>query len=104
MKNYGQGDVLLKSGNVDLKEAVKEHVVNGRWIVAEGEVTGHAHVIKEDEAVIYNKDGKRYVLTENGFTITHKEHDPITVEPGCYEIGIVQEYDYFLDEARAVAD
>lgn len=101
---YQQGDVLLKKIEINLENAVKEMPNGGRWIIAEGEVTGHAHAITESEAIVYTKNGVRYILTEQGFTITHEEHGPITVEPGTYEIGIVREYDHFVDEAREVAD
>jgi hypothetical protein len=102
---YQQGDVLLKKVSIEFKDTdIIEKNKNGRVIVAEGEHTGHAHAIKESEAIIRVKDGKRYVITPTGFTITHEEHLPITVEPGIYEIGIVQEYDHFAEEARNVLD
>ena len=36
--------------------------------------------------------------------VTHEEHNAITIKKGDYEIGIVQEYDHFAEEARNVAD
>jgi hypothetical protein len=102
---YQQGDVLLKRVTGVLFDGCPiEPSKNGRLIIAEGEHTGHAHALKECDAVIRVKNGKRYVITENGFTITHEEHLPIKVAPGVYEIGIVQEYDHFAEEARNVAD
>jgi len=102
---YQQGDVLLKKVIGVLFDGCPiEASKNGRLIIAEGEHTGHAHVLKECDAVIRVKNGKRYVITEKGFTITHEEHLPIEVAPGVYEIGIVQEYDHFAEEARNVAD
>ena len=101
---YGHGDVTLKKVDIELKGAIAEKPNKGRWEIALGETHGHCHTISESEAVVYNKDGKRYVLTRNGFTITHEEHKPITVPPGIYEIGIVREFDYFLGESRSVKD
>ena len=101
---FQQGDVLLQKVEIDLSDAKKEPLKNNTWVVAEGEHTGHAHVIVESEAIVYHKNGKRYVLTEKGFTITHEEHNPITVQPGVYEVGIVQEYDHFIEETKNVED
>ena len=103
---YQQGDVLLKKvyGQINLNDSERETLKDKRWVIAEGEHTGHAHAIAESEAIVYHKDGKRYVLTEKGFTITHEEHGSVTVEPGIYEVGIVQEYDHFTEEAKNVQD
>lgn len=101
---YQQGDVLLKRVQINLIGTEIEAPKNGLLIVADGEHTGHKHAISSTEAIIKIKNGKRYILTENGFTITHEEHKPITVQPGIYEIGIVQEYDHFAEEARNVQD
>jgi len=101
---YQHGDVYLNRVEIDLAGAQEEKPKKGCLIVAEGELTGHAHRVKEKEAIICVKDGKRYILTEEGFTITHEEHKPITVTPGTYEIGFVQEFDYFTGESKNVAD
>jgi hypothetical protein len=101
---YQQGDVLLKKIDQLPNDIVKENTKNGNWIVAEGEFTGHFHGIAEKEAIVYEKEGKKYILTENGFTITHQEHNPITVLPGIYEVGIVREYDPLDETIRSVKD
>jgi hypothetical protein len=36
--------------------------------------------------------------------LTHQEHHDCVLPKGDYQIGIVQEYDHFLEEARHVAD
>jgi len=137
MKKYQHGDVLI----VELSSSIKEKKVethgmlqgqrtdltdrNERWmqdnrvVIAEGEVTGHAHAFNFDNnpnvKITLYKDGDRYgsrnsdtpdfMRIENGpATITHEEHDPIQVPSGDYSISQVQEFDYLSMEARRVVD
>ena len=99
-----QGDVLIKKINKLPEGLEKIKTKNNLWIIAEGETTGHYHAIAEKEAIVYEKEGKKYILTEEGFTITHQEHEKIKVEPGLYEIGIVQEYDPFQKTIENIRD
>lgn len=71
-------------------------------ILAEGEVTGHAH--RASSGVLYRE--RTGVLTlEPGAdcTITHEEHAPQTVE-SPHRVEIVQEFDHAAEEARNVED
>lgn len=101
---YQQGDVLINKIDKLPDNAIKDKIKKGKWIIAEGEATGHCHAIAEKEAIVYLKEGKKYVITKQGFNITHQEHKPITVDPGVYEIGIIREYDPFEDLIRRVQD
>lgn len=100
-----QGDVTLKrldampgGKRVKLKRTARGVVL------AEGEHTGHAHVIEESDAELI-QIGERMILSlAKPATIVHEEHKPITLEPGIYEVGRVQEFDYFQQMARTVAD
>ena len=90
-----QGDVLLNP-IATLPEGAQSKPVSGRQIVlAEGEVTGHAHRLIGDVAQWTGSGGKRYVLVREGVTITHEEHDPVPspVAPGLYEVIQQQEWD-----------
>lgn len=107
MKNgvyYQQGDVLLKpcaapSGTKALKPGARGYVL------AEGEATGHAHRIEDVAGIEFTeKDGKLYITNMKPATIRHEEHKPITLPPGCWEVGKVREYDHFTEEAREVRD
>lgn len=73
--------------------------------LAKGEKTGHHHTITEGDAELYEENGILYlhVKSENA-TLTHQEHNPIIIEEGNYQIGIVREYDHFAEEAHIVAD
>lgn len=100
---YQQGDVLLRQvATIPHGGTVVRHARG--WVVAEGEGTGHAHVVIGDGVEVYEKDGTLYVSAPNGGTIRHEEHKPIDLAPGNYEIGIVREYDHFVEEARQVRD
>lgn len=52
-----------------------------RMVLAEGEVTGHAHVITAPGRL------RGDVLSlPNGGTVTHEEHHAIVLEPGDYRV------------------
>lgn len=102
--NYRQGDVIIKKiDKLDLeKSSVKENNV-----IAEGEVTGHAHRITQGEARLLVND----LLQSIGLSVlfdtailSHEEHEDIVLPRGDYEIKIQREYDWFSKEVRRVAD
>ncbi len=103
---YQHGDVLafriekIPSG---VKTVVPK---SGRHMLAEGEVTGHAHVICDlDNCDLYaDENGTLYLEVRNAVDLTHEEHKTQTIEPGAYRIGRVQEIDPFAEEIRQVAD
>ena len=99
---YVQGDVYLFAAQVP-KGANKIGKNRGRYVLAEGEATGHAHVIEEDVAV-YEEGGILYIANEITINLRHEEHKEITIPPGQWRVGIVQEYDPFEQEARKVQD
>lgn len=98
-----QGDVIIKKVDVDFTGMKKVAKGARGFVLAEGEATGHAHRV-EDDIELFEKDGTLYIGSKEDFTVEHEEHGAITVEKGTYEIKPVQEYDHFLEEARAVMD
>lgn len=99
-----QGDVLLKQITT-LPKALKKVKRKARgFVLAEGEVTGHAHVIDSDIALMEDQNGNMFMSNENEVTIIHEEHHSATIPAGNWEIGIVKEYDHFAEEARKVQD
>ena len=137
MKKYQHGDVLIKELSEPIKTVKEESHgtlkgqktdltdTNERWmqdnrvVIAEGEVTGHAHAFNFDNnpdvKITLYKDGNRwgtkdsdtpdYMKIENGpATITHEEHDPIEIPSGEYSVSQVREFDYLSMEARRVVD
>lgn len=101
-----QGDVLLKK--------IESLPVDGRpvarkergFILADGEVTGHAHVITDEvvDVKLVEKNGVLYLGCDGDVIVRHEEHGHITVPAGNYEVGRVREYDHFAEEARQVQD
>lgn len=105
MVGFQQGDVLLKRVDAVPANAKKRAATNGRFVVAEGETTGHAHVLEATPAVeMFERNGTLYLKVLEATPMTHEEHLPQVVEPGVYEVGIVKEVDPFTDEVRAVRD
>ena len=89
---YRQGDVMLVSVGT-LPEGAVEKPHNGRVVLAEGEVTGHAHTITAPAPMLkeYALPGtaRRFLSVEEllaGVDLTHQEHSTITLPPGVFEI------------------
>lgn len=97
---YQQGDVLVVSIDEIPKATKLDHL-----ILQTGEVTGHAHRISNGLAELFETGSTKYlkVLSDEA-VLTHEEHKPITLPKGLYKIGIVREYDHFIEEARNVQD
>lgn len=105
-KNHKQqGDLILRHiTHLPIGKSHKLKRSKRGWVLADGEATGHAHVVDNDEAELIEIGGKMLLVLEKAATVTHEEHKPITLEPGIWEIGRVQEYDYFSQMVRTVVD
>ena len=103
---YQHGDVLcfrLEAMPKGLKSVPpKTH----RHVLAEGEVTGHAHVICDlEHCDLYAGENEAlYLEVRSAVNLTHEEHKTLTIEPGAYRIGRVREVDPFAEEIRRVSD
>ena len=86
-------------------------------VVAFGEVTGHKHQFNMNDqlpnSIVKTFGSQR----QNGFdipefvkitgspaTITHEEHNPLTIPEGTYTVNIVNEWDHISGIRRTVAD
>jgi hypothetical protein len=102
---YRQGDVLILP--VDSIPATVEPVAReeSRVILAHGEVTGHAHAIKADGAVLF-RDPKLMatfmIVSNDAVALEHEEHDTIVIPPGKYQV--IRQREYFPGAIRNVAD
>ena len=92
-----QGDVFIEEinevpANLKLKKGKRDE--RGRIVLAEGEVTGHAHAIHEEAVDILVDDvsGEIYLEVHSPATIVHEEHGPIELPPGLYKSSIQEEY------------
>lgn len=105
MTQLQQGDVLLwrVSG---LPDGERENIAPTErgHVLAEGEATGHAHTIDASHGTMTRIGARLFVDIAVPTRITHEEHHAIALEPGLYEVGRVQEYDYLAQMARPVAD
>ena len=95
-------------------------LTNTKCTVALGEATGHHHrfetATKGVEVTAYkqnyffgnnNPQQCQYIAIEgkDGYaTLTHEEHNPVTVPSGYYKIDIVKEFDHFSQLERRVVD
>lgn len=117
MKNYVKleghhGDVVVKR-IAALPDVSKLKLVPrdklGRAILAEGELTGHAHAIEAPisdvsvyELVDVEDMGERFVEIIREVEVKHEEHNTQTLKPGWYQIGIAREYS--PEKIRRVVD
>jgi hypothetical protein len=103
---FRQGDVLIvpiAKLPAGLKPVDREH---GRLVLAYGEVTGHAHAIRDKRAALF-RDPKlaaifMHVSGDGPVALDHQEHDPIHIPPGDYQI--IRQREYTPDAIRNVAD
>ena len=103
---FRQGDVLIVP--VAKPKATLEKIgrENGRVILAHGEVTGHAHAIKDKRATLF-RDPKLNAVFLNvtgdaPVALEHEEHDTISLPPGDYQV--IRQREYTPEEIRNVAD
>jgi hypothetical protein len=89
--HFRQGDVLLLAVDA-LPEGATAEQRTDRIILAEGEVTGHAHAIADPDARAFSHEGQRYLLTRSVVQLVHEEHAPVEVPPGTWRVVIQREY------------
>jgi hypothetical protein len=98
MKLIRQGDVILeKVEKIEGKGRLMNNVV-----LAEGEVTGHKHILQGQILECVTKDG-RYVECKQDAKLTHQEHDTLTIPKGKYKVKLQREVD-LLGEVKHVMD
>ena len=91
-----QGDVLLIATAISRPKGLK---AKRQVILAEGEMTGHAHRLTASKVFEWSQNGQRYVQVagETPGEIDHEEHDPnpaAVVAPNVtYRIVPQQEWD-----------
>jgi hypothetical protein len=98
-----QGDVLLVPVNSIPLDA-KPFPTKGDLVLAEGEVTGHAHRVRRPgkKARLLTTGTETYLEVLEPVSLDHEEHGAPTLEPGVYHIR--RQVEMWLDEVRQVAD
>lgn len=103
-KQYRQGDVLIeqvakivrKPSNCLAAEAI---------VLAEGEATGHAHVLRtsaKDPADWWKDGEEQFANISAPAEVTHEEHGRIELPEGTYRI--VRQREYTPEAIRHVGD
>ena len=89
-----QGDVWIEKVNHTIsKDAKKLNRDAGRIVLAYGEVTGHAHAIKSNNAELFEEaDGQWYLSVNGVVTVEHEEHGAIELTTGTYLVGVQRQY------------
>jgi hypothetical protein len=63
----------------------------------------HHHLI-EGKFQLHEGDEGFFIETKGMCSLTHPEHKTLMLEKGLYKKEIVQEYDHWTEESRAVID
>lgn len=99
---FQQGDVIGRKLKC-LPDGDQKIVSRKRLVLAHGE-SGHSHVIEDDEAELIQIGERMLLKLTKAATVVHEEHKPIRLTPGIWEIGRVEEYDWFSQMKRQVVD
>lgn len=104
-KIYRHGDLAFTEERINTDGLTK--VGTDKYVLAEGETTGHKHVITAEKGTvdIYKDSNNELVLVIDGKAIvTHEEHKPIEFYSGTYRMKHQQEYNYFEMQSNQVID
>lgn len=101
-----QGDVLVVAVDSIPKSVKPVAREVGRVILAHGELTGHAHAIKDSRATLFS-DPKlnamfMIVTGDAPVSLSHDEHDTIAIPPGNYRV--IRQREYSPGAVRNVED
>ena len=106
-----QGDVMLVPVDEIPAEARKQRP-RRRLVLAEGEATGHHHVLEVDRATkleelllpgdVAELEQRFVRVLDEAAVLTHQEHATLEIPPGLYEVRRQREYS--PEEIRRVAD
>ena len=97
---WRQGDVFL----ILTEEVPAGQRTPRRPVLAEGEVTGHAHRLEDPASGhVFSVGTNLYLeVVADTATIVHEEHGPVTLPRGNYSVRIQREYS--PEEIRRVVD
>lgn len=96
-----QGDVLLVE--VEEPEGLEQITVGGdRIVLAEGEATGHAHVVSSADAVMLARGAERFLRVVRPTMLRHDEHREISLPARTFRV--IRQREYSPERIRNVAD
>jgi hypothetical protein len=86
-KVYRQGDLAF----IPVTDIPKDAKAANTRVIRTGE-NGGVHALEEkSSAVMYEMNGVRYILSEDGVGIVHGEHKKVDLPAGKYEIRVQRE-------------
>lgn len=89
---YRQGDVCIQLV-ADLPKSTEVRRSKRGLVLAEGEVTGHAHRIPSRHAKLYRtEEDQRFMRVTAPVQLKHEEHRTVTIPPGVYRVHLHAEY------------
>lgn len=103
---------VFRHGDIDFlptnKKGIKK-IGERTFTVAEGEKTGHHHVIQVADKqstveVLEGENGEMIIEVNGKAVLSHPEHKTLEFTTGTWEVKREQEYDWFALETRQVID
>lgn len=103
IQTWRQGDILIvRIGEIPADAKPIDPGARG-YVLAEGEVTGHAHAIAASPDVqAMSLEGQLFLRCAAPVNVTHEEHDWVTLPEGDYRV--IQQVEYTPAELRRVLD
>jgi hypothetical protein len=98
---YAQGDVLIVPV-AKIPDGLEAQPATDSLLIAEGEATGHAHVVKSPRISAWGARENLFFNLGQAGAVVHEEHDAIELPAGNYRVIHQREYDG--EEGRRVAD
>lgn len=101
---YRQGDVLIIPAAIP-DGAKLANRQRGRIVLAEGEVTGHAHVITApaaDAVELTTEENLRFLRIMAAVDVTHEEHGTVRLPAGDYRIIVQEEWSDQMEPVRVL--
>ncbi len=88
---FRQGDVFLMEVT-KLPASATHEVASDKIVLAYGEVTGHSHSVRAEDAKLYRDNEDSYLVVETRANLVHEEHDSIPLPAGVYKVIRQREY------------
>jgi len=100
-KQARQGDVFFERiSKIPEKLKKVKRTAGSKIVLAEGEKTGHAHVIEQTEKVdVWFEGDKLYLKVGEEVSVTHEEHGKVDLPPGNYRVS--KQKDVFPDNTTS---
>lgn len=98
---FRHGDLLLvRVGR--LPEGCQSRETKRAAVLAEGEVTGHAHTLTGAALQLWELGNRLFAELPQGGSLTHQEHATVAIPPGIWEV--LRQRVYHPEEIRRVID